>query len=318
MVIGLPKPNVWAVIVAGVGETPDTSEEAVTFDQQGSSGSAPTSSSLLLGRTLEGTRPTIALERTVVVADRPCESRTTAERPAPVSLFLEAKALSTVTAVMMPVHWIRKQDPGAIVVVFPSEQAILDRVTFMKHVAKMTRFIGRHDREIVLLGARPTYPESQYGWIEIGDRIADVGREPVWRVRHLWEGPSYAVARACYESGCLWNTSVVVARAETLVQASRRLLPELDTRLETAAVLMGSVYEQRALEDCYAITPRASLSDVLFARSNLLSVSRLPPIQWSDVGSRRILSTPPAERGDFKTRNRDSDASSPAHHGESN
>jgi mannose-1-phosphate guanylyltransferase len=295
--------RVWALVVAGPEDAPPGCAQTDAFDHHGATGSTPSGSSLLLGGALEGTRSTIPLERVVVVVARPGENRDTGERPEPVphSLILEARALRTVTGVMMPVHWVRKRDPGAIVVVFPSEQAILDWDTLMTHVAKMARFIGRHDREIVLLGARPTYPEPRYGWIETGKRITDVGREPVWRVQRLWERPSYAVARACYESGCLWNTSVVMARAETLVQASRRILPELDARLETAAALMGSAYQERVLEDCYAITPRASLSEILISLSGRLSVSRLPPILWSDVGSRRAFSGSPAQRMGFES-----------------
>jgi hypothetical protein len=195
---------------------------------------------------------------------------------------LRPRHRGTAADVLLAVHWIRRQEANAVVAILPSEQVVLEPFAFTQHVVNVARFVERNDRKIVIVGARPTYPDTQYGWIETGQRIADAGCEPVWRVRSLRGSLSYPLARACYESGSLWNTFVTVARAETLLQASRRRLPELDTRLETVAMLVGTSYEQRSLDEFYAVAAEATFSEAVLAGApRLLSASRLPPIYWS-------------------------------------
>jgi mannose-1-phosphate guanylyltransferase len=280
--------NLWAVVLAGE----DGSGLRSHFfgpDDDGNGHEdyrAPFGSESLLRQTLNRTRLAIPLERTVVVANRRQESYLAEEFPvagAP-RLIIQPRDRGTAPAVLLPIHWIRHQEPKAAVAIFPSEQTVLEPFAFMQHVVKIAHFVERHDREIVMVGARPTYPEVHYGWIETGERIPDSGPELVWQVSSLRESLSYSIVRAFYESGCLWNTSVIVARAEALLQASRRRSPKLDARLETVAALVGTPHERKALEELFSVAPDASFFETILAGAPL-SASRLPPIHWSGQAS---------------------------------
>jgi mannose-1-phosphate guanylyltransferase len=279
--------NLWAVILAGDQGTPRPAAPGPHRGHRSKPHPALLGSQSLLRQTMNRVRLAIPPEKTVVVANRSRAIHLAPEFPVPDAprLLTQLQNAGSAASLLLAAHWVRRQDPCASVAVFPSEQRILEPFAFMQHVAKVAHFVQSHDREIVLLGARPTYPDTQCEWIELAEGISDSASEAVRRVRRLWQRPSYAVARACYDSGCLWNTSVVVARAEALLQASRRLLPELDSRLDTVAALQGTRYEQRALEECYGVARQAGFSEsILAAAPHLLSVSRLPPIYWSDVG----------------------------------
>jgi len=225
----------------------------------------------------------VPLERTVIVASRCHEIHLAPESPTPRAprLVIRPGHRGTAADVLFAAHWIRRRDPGATLAVFPSEQIVLEPLAFMQHVIMLTRFVERHDREIVLVGARPQHPDTQYEWIETGQPIPDSGHDPVWRVSSLRGRLSYSLARACYESGWLWSTSVTVARAETLIRAGQRRCPELAVGLETALALVGTRYEQRSLEACYAVARGASFSEAVLAGAPLLSASCLPSVHWS-------------------------------------
>lgn len=298
-----PPTNLWAVIL--VGED-GTGLQARTPGSRGDDRNkllqAPFGIDSLLRQTLSRTRLAVPLERTVIVANRSHEIHLASEFPVPGAprLVLRPRHRGTAADVLLAVHWIRRQEPDAVVVVLPSEQVVLEPFAFTQHVVTVARFVARHDREIVIVGARPTYPDTQYGWIETGQPIADTGCEPVWRVRSLRGNLSYPLARACYESGFLWNTFVIVARAETLLQASRPRLPELDTRLETVAALVGTQYEQRSVDEFYALAAEATFSEAVLAGGHqLLSASRLPPIHWSGRANPGPGLRPPEPRGPF-------------------
>ena len=295
------KENLWALILAGedgsglwsqapgaLGDDPGPIE--VPFDDS------------LLRRTLERARLALPWKRIVVVSNRRHDAHLTPEFPMPGAPRLRIRTRSRGTAmdVLLGIQWIRRQQADAVIAILPSEQVVLEPQAFMRHVVAMAGFASRQTREIVIVGARPTYPETRYGWIETAQPIPDAGPEPVFRVDSLRHGLSYSLARACYESGALWNTSVIVARAEALLQASRRRVPELDARLETAIALVGTPYEQRSLEDCYAIAHESSFSEAVLAGApRTLAASRLPTVHWSTGTNAQRTDRPPAPRGRF-------------------
>jgi mannose-1-phosphate guanylyltransferase len=58
----------------------------------------------------------------------------------------------------------------------------------MAHVGEVARAVERHPDRVVLLGAQPTSPEGEYGWIEPGSTI-DGQAELVSTVRQFWRSP---------------------------------------------------------------------------------------------------------------------------------
>ncbi|MEX2220753.1 MAG: sugar phosphate nucleotidyltransferase [Candidatus Rokuibacteriota bacterium] len=142
----------------------------------------------------------------------------------------------------------------------------------------------------MLLGAQPTSPEGEYGWIEPGSPVD--GHDGVLSmVRQFLEKPPEARAQLCLTSGCLWNTAIVVARADTLVRLGALALPEMSARLARIQDFLDSDEEVSALHQAYALMSRASFSRaVLEPHPERLAVSRLPRVTWCDLGSpRRVL-----------------------------
>jgi mannose-1-phosphate guanylyltransferase len=142
-----------------------------------------------------------------------------------------------------------------------------------------------------LLGAPPTFPEIEYGWIEPGDYLDEVASGPIRAVRTFREKPGLAAATACLAEGHLWNTSVIVAKAAALVELGRAHLPDVDARLARIERFEGTPEEPAAVRQAYELLPKANFSrSVLEASSASLAVSRMPPVGWSDLGSpRRVL-----------------------------
>lgn len=249
----------------------------------------------LLRQTLDRVASLIAAERTVVVTARHHVRYLSAElagRPSP-KVLVQPADRGTAAGVLLPAHWIHRRDPDATVAVFPSDHFVLEELAFMGHVAEVAAFVRRHPEWIVLLGARPTDSETEYGWIEPGDTVDRTTAGPICRVRRFWEKSSERVALACFEGGCLWNTLVLVAGTSTLIEAGRQLLPTLHDRLARIAPFMGTEDEAWAIEQAYALAPKANFSREILERCPpFLVVSQLPPLTWSDLGTpERVLRT---------------------------
>ncbi len=163
----------------------------------------------------------------------------------------------------------------------------------MGHIGAVARFARQHPEWMVLLGAQPTEPETEYGWIEAGPRVGWTAEGPLYRILRFWEKPSAELASTLYTSGCLWNTFVLVAGARALVAAGAACVPELNDRLGRLAAFFGTEHESWALGQAYALAPRANFSRAVLQHGpGALAVSKLPALTWCDLGSpARVLRT---------------------------
>jgi mannose-1-phosphate guanylyltransferase len=242
----------------------------------------------LLGQTLDRVALGIPPSRTAVVTVRSHARYFTnrwgsSERP---TVLVQPADCGTAAGILFPVHWIFRQDPAATVAVFPSDHFVSDEATFMADVTRIAAWADRHPGRIVLLGARPTRAEVEYGWIERGRPLDEPGDRGVWEVRRFWEKPSEEQARACLDAGCLWNTFVLVGKAATFLRAGREALPDLDERLSLLDPFFGTEEEAWALHQAYALMAKANFSrSILEPCASLLAVAELSDMVWSDLGS---------------------------------
>jgi len=247
----------------------------------------------LLRQTLDRVELGIPGERVIVVTMKQHAAYTAAEfagGPAP-HLLAQPSDRGTAAAIVYPACLIATEDPEAIAAVFPSDHFIGSGALFMAYVAEVGTWVAQHPERLVLLGAQATTAEVEYGWIEPGEWLGDLTTGPVRAVRQFWEKPTLVRATRCLHAGHLWNTSIIVGAARTLLQACRRGIPEIADALAGLATRAGTAEEGAAAQAVYERIPKANFSrSVLEACPELLAVARLPRLAWSDLGSpRRVL-----------------------------
>jgi mannose-1-phosphate guanylyltransferase len=249
----------------------------------------------LLRQTLDRVARLVPRERTVVVSrtdHAPYIATDLAGSPAPRVLY-QPENRGTGAGVLFPAHWIQQRAADATVVVFPSDHFILEERAFMAHTAEVVAFVDRHPEWLVLLGAEPTEPESEYGWINPGDRLGQTRSGPIRRVLGFWEKPDANSAQACLATGWLWNTFVFVAKVSRLIAAGQELLPALHERLAKSCTYLDTEHEAWALRQAYALAPTCNFSrSILEDCPPYLAVSQLPRLTWSDLGTApRVFAT---------------------------
>lgn len=286
--------QLWAIVLAGGnGMRLRPLTLRVCGDGRPKQYAALVGSRSMLGQTLDRVARAIPPSQTVVMTLRSHASYMAAEFACapPVRVLAQPEDRGTAAGVLFPAHWIHRQDPEATVAVFPSDHFILEEAAFMGHVQEVAAFVSRHPRWLVLFGAQPTDPQTEYGWIEPGGPLAGIPGDTILRVRRFWEKPSQETARACMARGCLWNTFVFVTKVATLIEAGRHFLPALSDRLVHIAPFAGTDYEPWAVQQAYALAPEANFSRaILEPCPPFLAVSRLPALTWSDWGTpERVL-----------------------------
>ena len=289
--------HVWAVVLAG-GQGIRLREltRHVYGDDRPKQYAVLTGSKSLLRQTLDRVSRLVPRQQIAVVTMAGHSAYVTAElkheTPTP-HVIEQPRDRGTAAAVLLAAHWILARDPAAMMVVLPSDHFVGEDEAFMGHVGDALEFLDRQGDRIVLLGAQPTEPETDYGWIELGEPLPGPGPSQLYRVRHFREKPTQAMAEELYRGGALWNTFVFAGRATTLVEAGSDCLPALHERLIRLSRFLGTEHERWAIRQAYELSPRANFSQAVLERCpRKLAVVRLSAVSWRDLGTpRRVVKT---------------------------
>ena len=200
--------------------------------------------------------------------------------------FIEQPAnLDTAPGVLLGLVHAMHQDPDATVVLLPSDHFVYPEWRFVTKVQVAIQAAERLRDRIVLLGAKPTDIEDEYGWIVPS---GDLGRQPaqrVFAVESFVEKPAPPEAARLYERGALWNTLVLVARARTLWEIACERLPSLIPFFEVLGTAIGKPEEREVLGEVYETMPRVNFSSALLERaSDRIAMQSLDGVMWNDWG----------------------------------
>jgi mannose-1-phosphate guanylyltransferase len=247
----------------------------------------------LLRQTLDRVNRLIPPERTVVVSRHEHAryiARELPDGPAP-HVLLQPEDRGTGTAVLFAAYRILQWEPEARIVVFPSDHYVREEDAFLAHVGKVITFVDRHPERLVLLGARPTAADSEYGWIKPGTPLGQTADGPICRVQGFLEKPEVENAQRCMTTGWLWNTFAFATALPTLLDVGREFLPAVDSRLKLISAFARSRHEGWAIRQAYALAPASDFSRAVLERHPAcLAVSSLPELTWSDLGTpRRVV-----------------------------
>jgi mannose-1-phosphate guanylyltransferase len=198
----------------------------------------------------------------------------------------------TAPAIIYSLMRVAAMDPQISVAFFPSDHYFSDDAEFMDHVETAFEAVRLRQDLIILLGITPTGPEVEYGWIEPSSPIRLPSTDVLSRVRRFWEKPTHHHASLLFAQGCLWNSFVMVGRAQEFLSLIRRTLPEMYFAFEAIRPTFGTASEKELVRGLYMHLASSNFShEVLAACPDFLAV--LPvKVEWSDWGDpERVFST---------------------------
>jgi len=151
-------------------------------------------------------------------------------------IIAEPAARNTAPAIGLAAFLLLRSDPEAVLGLFPSDHVIAEPAQYRATLSRGIE-IAAAGENIVVLGIRPTRPETGYGYIEAGAP----DRDDSLRVRRFTEKPDLTTARQFLDAGnYFWNSGMFLWRADTVANALREHLPSTAQQLEKIAAAYGT------------------------------------------------------------------------------
>src|SRR5437868_6960750 len=143
---------------------------------------------------------------------------------------------NTAPAIGLAAFILQREDPGAVIGMFPSDHVVGDEKRF-RSILQRGIEIAAAGENIVVMGIQPTRPETGYGYIEVGDNFGT----DVYRVRRFTEKPNLQKAQEFVAAGrYYWNSGMFLWKAQTLANALREHLSKTAPILEEIAASFGT------------------------------------------------------------------------------
>jgi mannose-1-phosphate guanylyltransferase len=200
----------------------------------------------------------------------------------------EPVARNTAPACGLAAFLIERQNPAAVLGVFPSDHVIADEPRFLKALQKGIALAAAGEN-MVVLGIEPTRAETGYGYIETGDYTKN---DEALHVRRFTEKPNQNRAEEFVAAGnYFWNSGMFLWSARTLANAVREHLPETAPLLESIAAAYATPQFEEVFHALYPKCENISVDyAILEPRSakgeHLSNLFCLPAeFSWNDLGS---------------------------------
>jgi mannose-1-phosphate guanylyltransferase len=208
-------------------------------------------------------------------------------------VILQPSNRDTLPGIFLPLTHVFARDSDATVVIYPSDHFIYPQNSFVRMMAQAVQAVEELPHLLLLIGARASAPEPEYGWIFCGRHVWRSGNYCVRRVENFLEKPARFLAAKALASGALWNTSIIVAKARVLWRLGWIYAPEILRLFERLFPVIGTPSEKSVVESIYENMPWKNFSaDLLTPAADRIGAMPMHDIMWSDWGRKeRILET---------------------------
>ena len=208
------------------------------------------------------------------------------------SYLLEPKGRNTAPAIALAALWAQgRGDPCLLVM--PADHLISNLAAFDAAVKQAQELAN--DGYLALFGINPTGPETGFGYIEMGDAIADGART----VKRFVEKPNLETAQQYLAQGnYVWNSGMFCFKTSTIIAALDQHCPELMQAART--VWAESLIEGDKAELAEAFSQLESISIDYAVMEKASNIAVIPgDFGWSDIGAWNAVAevTPADEHG---------------------
>jgi mannose-1-phosphate guanylyltransferase len=195
-------------------------------------------------------------------------------------ILAEPVQRNTAPAIGLAAQILHSLDPDALMGVFPADHVIAQPAVW--RTALKCAWKGAGAGHLMVVGIRPRWPETGYGYIEFAGKT-ETGI--CQAVKKFHEKPDLAKARRYVSSGRhYWNSGMFFWRTGVLLEELRRLLPRTATLLAALPSFRNRRFSD-ALSRAFPLCENISIDYAVLERARNVAGIPAADFGWSDVGS---------------------------------
>jgi mannose-1-phosphate guanylyltransferase len=208
------------------------------------------------------------------------------------NFIVEPCARNTAPCVGLAALHVAAREPRGLVAMLPADHHISRPKAFREALAAAGALAEQG--AIATIGIHPSRPETGYGYLKLGPRLAARGKAkkhgPAHKVEAFVEKPDVVTAaRYLADGNYLWNSGIFVFRADVILEEIRRAMPVLGEQLDVIQASLGTPAYKRTLRRVFPDCPSISIDYGVMEKSKRIAVVPAD-FGWSDVGSFAALS----------------------------
>ena len=202
------------------------------------------------------------------------------------NILYEPFKRNTAPCIAYATYKLFSKDPGATIMVTPSDHIITDEFNFVETMSVVMDYASTHN-QIFTIGIKPTFPNTNFGYIQFNKDVHTGGTaKQGYQVKTFTEKPDVDLATVFYESGeFLWNAGIFICNLHTIKGEMERYLPEMtDLFNPRDKNVYNTAAEKEFVQNSYNNSPSISIDYGVMEKTRKAWVFPAD-FGWSDLGT---------------------------------
>ncbi|MFA5317913.1 MAG: mannose-1-phosphate guanylyltransferase [Patescibacteria group bacterium] len=210
------------------------------------------------------------------------------------NIISEPYKRDTAAAIGLAAIFFYFRNPNEIIITVHADHYIDDEEEYIKTLKLAGKLAEINPGRGVLIGVRPAYPETGFGYIKINGQFFSLNDRKIFTVEEFIEKPNSEKAKNYISKWeYLWNPGYFIWRVDTLLAQYKKHLPEMYKSLVEINRALETKNEKKVIDSEFKkITPKAFDYGILEKADNLLVVPT--DFVFTDIGNwrtaKRVLS----------------------------
>jgi len=238
----------------------------------------------LIQQTVERLRPLLPPEQIWVLTNEHLREEIVRQLPEipKRQILAEPVQRNTAPAIGLAAQILNAIDPKAIMGVFPADHVIgspRDYLRLLKPAFKAAR-----DGNIVVLGIKPRWAETGYGYIEFPKGVEPGSSTPLPVLKFREKPDAKTAAKFVRAGNFYWNAGMFFWRTSVLLDALRQHLPKTASLLASLPTFGARSFFPQ-LEETFPLCENISIDYAVLERAANVVGIPASDFGWNDVGS---------------------------------
>ncbi len=185
-------------------------------------------------------------------------------------LLIEPASKNTAPAIALVAYQLLQKDPQSCMTILSADHFIQNTPQFEASIKEALELAAKD--YFVVIGIEPTHPATEFGYIEISDKL-DSG----FNVSSFREKPDYKTAEAFLQQGnYLWNAGMFVWKTKVFWDAFSKIQPKMAEKI--------SLMNSENSESIYESIENTPIDIAFVEKANSIACIKAQ-FDWNDIGS---------------------------------